>query len=489
MHSYNKELIKSISAELGVPEERVPILVEKIAELVKPEVGKFVGRRSLMAAGLGGLLGLAVASPASAKMTITGQYIDLDGQKFYPASAGAYSVIVYKQGIKIIAEDWKGDIIAQGVAGTDDASVIQQALDQKGIILVKKDTYYLKSRLEFYSDTYVDFGYSKLVREHEDHALHADSQSNITVMNFILDGQKSTYGGYSHGIRFWSCENVHVENAEIYNMPANGIVIVHESGSEAVDPKKKYVWLINAYLHDNDLNGHMIGNMQYVFVRGVIAKDNGNNGVGVWACKDVIVDALADSNGQENVNFDEDENVVARVITLGSTDRSVYICGGSKNVTVTAVSVGAATDGILVVNASNVNLVGCAIYSPGGNGIHIYNSSKVNIVGCHIYNAGSRAIRLLAQEGTNVEHINIEGCIIDTVGTHGISCFDDGSAGTRYVIISNCQILNINTASYYPIQQLVGGGLNDYWIVVGNILKGSPNLTGANNVVGNNITI
>jgi len=145
IRKYNKKAIKSISRMLGIEEEKVPALVENIAELVKPTVAKFTGRRTMLAAGLGGLLTMA-ATPALGKMTITDQYIDLDGQTFYPATYAPYRAIVYKSGGLIIAEDWSGKIIAQGIADTEDTTVIQTAINYVnnvggGRVFVRRDTY------------------------------------------------------------------------------------------------------------------------------------------------------------------------------------------------------------------------------------------------------------------------------------------------------------------------------------------------------------
>jgi len=47
-----------------------------------------------------------------------------------------YSAIVYIDGSTVYAEDAEGNTIAQGEAGVDDASVIQNALDEGGVIVL-----------------------------------------------------------------------------------------------------------------------------------------------------------------------------------------------------------------------------------------------------------------------------------------------------------------------------------------------------------------
>jgi len=64
---------------------------------------------------------------------------------------GPYSAIVYKDGSSVYAEDANGTTIAEGEAGVDDASVIQNAIDALGIhgetLYLKKATYVLDRKL------------------------------------------------------------------------------------------------------------------------------------------------------------------------------------------------------------------------------------------------------------------------------------------------------------------------------------------------------
>jgi hypothetical protein len=63
------------------------------------------------------------------------------GQKFNKYSRGAYDAIVYIDGSEVVAEDSNGRKIASGVAGTDDATVIQVACNIGGNIIVKPGNY------------------------------------------------------------------------------------------------------------------------------------------------------------------------------------------------------------------------------------------------------------------------------------------------------------------------------------------------------------
>jgi len=127
-----KQSINEASSELGIPESRVEELAAKLASNER-FVEQFFKRldykiaRRVLAMGLGGLL--TAATPATARMIITDQQLQLDGQQFYPAAVGAYPVIVKVQETDVWAEDCYGKTIAQGEAGVDDAKVIQSAWD------------------------------------------------------------------------------------------------------------------------------------------------------------------------------------------------------------------------------------------------------------------------------------------------------------------------------------------------------------------------
>ena len=89
---------------------------------------------------------------------LTSQYqsitLTTDGNKWHVISEaneiggiGPYSAIIYKDDIGVYARDSNGNIIAQGAAGIDDASVIQSAIDRGGFIFIAGGTYIIKETL------------------------------------------------------------------------------------------------------------------------------------------------------------------------------------------------------------------------------------------------------------------------------------------------------------------------------------------------------
>jgi len=155
IRSLNKETIKTISSELGIPEEKVPVIAERLLnderfiESVARKINFGVVRRALVGAMAAGAFAIT-ASPALARLTLSDKYIDLDGQKFYPASKAPYSAIVYIDGDLVIAEDPNGKILAQGKSGVDDAEVIQSAVKEVpegGVVHITSGTYTIAQKI------------------------------------------------------------------------------------------------------------------------------------------------------------------------------------------------------------------------------------------------------------------------------------------------------------------------------------------------------
>jgi len=248
LRSLNKELIKEISSEFGIEEEKVPKLVDLIAEAVKPKLNLHVGRRAFLAGAGGIAAGLLGLGAVSAKTTITDKYIELDGEKFYPSSVGPYSAIVYIDGTKVKAEDWKGKEIANGVAGTDDASVIQNTIEygttpegtgvyrpRGGIIYLGPHDFNLYQTITVWSNIQlvgsgsghglVDEGSTKIINQQTDGspAIKLRGQA-ITLKGFSLKGNTSSGHGITTDIiNVGACLHVHLEDLDIYEHGGSGI--------------------------------------------------------------------------------------------------------------------------------------------------------------------------------------------------------------------------------------------------------------------------
>ena len=114
---------------------------------------------------------------------------------------GAYSAIVYKEGDSVIAEDRKGRKIAEGVAGQDDASIIQSALDAYKAVYLAEGTYTITQPIKLNDyNALIGAGASydsvKLISNGTTEVidLHTNSPSRVKIENLFIDGNWEAIG-------------------------------------------------------------------------------------------------------------------------------------------------------------------------------------------------------------------------------------------------------------------------------------------------------
>jgi len=161
---------------------------------------------------------------------------------------GPYSVIVYKKGTKIYAKNASGNIIAQGDAGTDDATVLKTALESGGKIIIMPATYTLyftisgstdlitlppntvvdglvrdETKLEFYLDGSTPSNYFNVAE--------LVVRSNCVVRNLTIDGKRDYFEGkeylqYLIAMREGDEKSKYdiIENVKLINSKRCGIV-------------------------------------------------------------------------------------------------------------------------------------------------------------------------------------------------------------------------------------------------------------------------
>ena len=133
---------------------------------------------------------------------------------------GAYSAIVYKEGDSVIAEDNKGRKIAEGVAGTDDAKVIQTALNLAKRVFISSGEYIVNDLL-LKSNTIIEGEGENTILKSNTNAPVIKTQvgSGILTMFSIvrdlkIDGNlKNAHPVYLVGIQQCLFEKVRVVNA------------------------------------------------------------------------------------------------------------------------------------------------------------------------------------------------------------------------------------------------------------------------------------
>jgi len=137
-----------------------------------------------------------------------------------------YSAIVYKEHDVVRAEDWKGRKIASGEAGTDDASVIQSAIDEiqslGGIIHIAKGEYAIKQKINIYAGVHIvgeGESVTKLINQvsgymfHKatDGVIHENNPPSIRCLSIEGDGT-------NHGIKIEDQYQPIIENILFKNI-------------------------------------------------------------------------------------------------------------------------------------------------------------------------------------------------------------------------------------------------------------------------------
>ena len=246
----NKEVVSSLSDELGIPDEKIPILVEKMLQNNKARdtlfraLGEFFGRRDILRAfafGAGTSLGLM--GLASARTVITDKNIQITDPdtniEWYLRTPLPFSAIVGIEDGKVKAYDWKGNLIAKGEAGVDDASVIQKVLDllpTNGKLVIVGE-FVIRNKLNFKSNIIVDASQAIMKPVNVDcfklESKDGSQIENVTLFVGEIDGSLSERSSGISG---------QVKNAKIYcfgkihDMPDDAIYLTNSENVDIFHP-------------------------------------------------------------------------------------------------------------------------------------------------------------------------------------------------------------------------------------------------------------
>ena len=164
----------------------------------------------------------------------------LDSNSLVPSAnlglKGGYSAIVYIDGSSVIARDYKGDLISSGTAGTDDATVINNAinsLSDYGIVLLLEKTFTLSSSIIPKSNIWLKCaGFATVLKIADGancHAIMLTDVSNVILSGFLIDGNKANQTVDVHGIRIYADtqdnENIILSNIMVKDVKGHGIVL------------------------------------------------------------------------------------------------------------------------------------------------------------------------------------------------------------------------------------------------------------------------
>ena len=372
-------------------------------------------------------------------------------QAIASAVKGGYSAIVYIDGSKVYARDYKGDLIASGTAGVDDATTINSALDsltsgrtwKERAILV--GDFVLSQGIELSSYTILDLTHAKVKLKdgaNVDVIVNSDTangNTEVEIVGGIIDGNKANQsaGQTRRGIML----------TKVTDFKINGVTVKNVGTSDSSD-------LAQGVCLDNCERGEVVS---------VHATSNNHYGIHLWECENVDVrNCFSYENGRHgfggsgnqkckwigNCAIDNaDQGFWFRnLVNCLITNNHAICTDGSAEIGIQLAKVTDETTGTARNNAIVGNVVVGFKDSTYGLGIHLHShventTVKSNVVedcrvGAKLVNAHYTDI--IANRFAN----NTEGDILDTDGSSTSVKIAD-----NYCI--NCQKTSIETCCKY----------------------------------------
>ena len=225
---------------------------------------------------------------------------------------GGYSAIVYKDNGVIYAKNPNGDTIAQGAAGTDDASIIQTAIDQAGFIFIARGEYTIKETLTIkggasHTKIYGELGKTVLIADTSDNLIELGEVGKYS--NFIEIGYMSLHGEYTSpvAIKMFRQLSPTLTHLGIVHFTDAGIRIggytchaaiiscnIASNGNYGIDARYGYyesgglqpLSIRDSVIHYNDINIYLHNTMAEV---ASVAFGSGSIGIRLLNVKDVVL--------------------------------------------------------------------------------------------------------------------------------------------------------------------------------------------------------
>lgn len=373
-----------------------------------------------------------------------GQVMATAGAGALPAWAdrpkrGAYDAIVYISGTSVVAEDATGATIASGTAGTDDATVIQAAINNltaartvAETVVVGHGTYILGSAVTVPSHTNVEIlGTITVSGNHN--AIEVTSATDVTISGGEIDCTAQTE--YYYGLRLTDVIDFRITGVTIYGAFGHCISVRSTLAGESANGV-----IANCITYNAGDDGIAIGgsyDVHHLTVIGNICRDprvgisgGYNGGVEIDdGAHDIAVVGNTIENTQINVHYHGDLPPPRNISIVGN------VIKGANDYCVRLYTPPEGTQGPIenIVVANNQMSVDATVT----RGVGILGATGVLIAGNVIAGAYD-AVYLLAGGSTYPtpnNEITISDNIIDTTQRHGI--FGTGNDHHRIRIAGN----------------------------------------------------
>ena len=387
---------------------------------------------------------------------------------------GGYSAIVYKDNGVVYAKNPNGDTIAQGTAGTNDASVIQSALNsltdsrswKEKVVCI--GNFIMESTVSVPSYTILDIR-GRFLKE-GGKILDLNSISDVEIIGGIFD---TTYNSGVGGLGIYIDSS---SDIQIY-----GAYCIVDSGSAGSDSFGVYIGhstdvnVINCRVKANDptktarskaFNPSTDSTKRIKFVNCHV-EGTDKSGTG-WEIDDGPSDIFLVGCSAEDVQMGIDMHthgggrppaynvMIVNFRVYNTHGDAIYIRGDTgvgeqghdiylKNVIIES----SGGRGIWADNSNNITILGALISSPNEHGIYTTNcGSRIHIEGVKVVDGGSWGINL--ETGGTVVNSVVDSCVGGFWGvsrTQFIGCLATSNSGVGFyardiISISSCTSQN-----------------------------------------------
>ncbi len=295
----NRELTEYYASLTDLSEDEITSLGMKLLKNqkfingLKREIGDGITRRALLASGLGAIgigeiLAVLFGSKADAlKVKFYQDKVTIDDEFFLP-SVLPFSAMAYIDNSKVRSVNWKGKpLTPSGKAGIDDKTVIQKAIDCKGVVHLSKGVFQLTQPIELnvnHNGTVIE-GEGKnatilrIANGANNDAIKIEGidvnnkVNGVTITDLKIDGNRENNSS-GNGIRLKYAEECVIINCLIGNCPDAGILLepcgtkycennrligltIYEC-KYGVEFNAKDNILIFSYLYHNDYDGVLL---------------------------------------------------------------------------------------------------------------------------------------------------------------------------------------------------------------------------------------
>jgi len=342
-----------------------------------------------------------------------------------------YNAIVYIDGSSIIARDYKGDLIASGTAGTDDASVLQSTHDNiQGNIYIASGTYHInntinvtKSRMTFLMDSNAE-----LKCETNDYMFNVNGAWYTFFIGGRIVGDGSHTGGFvkltGGALRVFLIRNIGYELLGHFCEPVY---------DDTTPNGNKEILMSDLWLNDCagllycDASaatgkfwlGTHINNVRYADYSTSNPCIEQNNCAGVRICN------ISDHTKGRFFSLTDCHCIYVDTCFIESSDEEdIYIKDSSQIKFVNLGCQNSGKDNIYIDNSTHIVFIGCRVNKANYNGIHILNSAPVHLLGLTL-GAVSQAGSGLGYYGVKVDtsyQVIIDNFLVEA-GTNADAAF------------------------------------------------------------------